>query len=224
MAYVASDERGTDQHLSKKEEAFSSAIMDRITGLAAVLIIGSVALIIGWQVIPQVALVLALIILLLPLALIILIFTTDAVGWLLRWSLFTKFGRLTAFAEQIYLSLREYRLSGRLLLPVVVLSLVYHGILVVNNYVLSQALGLDIPIYYFFIFIPIAEILVFLPVTIQGFGVREGTYVTLFSSIGVGAAQAFSLGFSNQLVKLIGNIIGGVVYAFSGRRDKSIIK
>jgi len=215
---------GLSQHLSKKEEAFSSAIMDRITGLAAVLIIGSVALIIGWQVIPQVALVLALIILLLPLALIILIFTTDAVGWLLRWSLFTKFGRLTAFAEQIYLSLREYRLSGRLLLPVVVLSLVYHGILVVNNYVLSQALGLDIPIYYFFIFIPIAEILVFLPVTIQGFGVREGTYVTLFSSIGVGAAQAFSLGFSNQLVKLIGNIIGGVVYAFSGRRDKSIIK
>ena len=213
---------GLSQHLNKKEEAFSSAIMDRITGLAAVLIIGSIAIIIGWQVIPHTALVLSLIILLLPLVMIVLIFTTDAVGRLMRWSLFAKFGRLTTLMEQIYASLREYRLNGRLLLPVFVLSLIYHGILVINNYVLSQALGLDIPLYYFFIFIPIAEILVFLPVTIQGFGVREGTYVTLFSSIGVGSVQAFSLGFSNQLIKLIGNIIGGVVYAFNSKRAERI--
>jgi len=68
----------------------------------------------------------------------------------------------------------------------------------------------------------VAEIIVFLPITVQGFGVREGTYVALFSSIGIGTAKAFSLGFSNQMVILTLDICGGFIYLFStlNRRNK----
>lgn len=207
---------GLSRLIPRKEDAFSSAVMDRLTGLAAVLMIGSLAMVAGWPVIPRTALLLSAVILLPPLALLLLVFGTDVLGWLLRTSLVQKLGRIALFSEQVYVSLRTYRHSGRRLLPVMVISLTYHVLLVFNNYLLSLALGLDIPLYYFFIFIPIAEILVFLPVTIQGFGVREGTYVTLFSAIGVGSGPAFALGFSDQLVKLTGNIIGGMVYAITG--------
>jgi uncharacterized protein (TIRG00374 family) len=209
---------GLSRRLNRKEDAFSSVVMDRLSGLVAVIMIGSVAIIVGWQVIPRAALALSLLILIGPLTLILLIFTTDVVGRLLRWPVVKKLGRMTTFADQVYVSLRGYRHNRRFFLPVLMISLLYHTLLVINNYVLSRALSLDIPLYYFFIFIPVAEILVFLPITIQGFGVREGTYVLLFSSIGVRKAQAFALGFSDQLVKLSGNIIGGVVYVLTSWR------
>lgn len=210
---------GLSRRLPRREDAFSSVIMDRLTGLLAVLAIGILSLAGGWSLLSRTALLLSAVILLLPLALVLVVFGTDVVGRLLHTSLAQKLGRLALFVEEVYVSLRTYGHSRRRLLPVMAISLVYHMLLVVNNYVLSLALGLDIPLYYFFIFIPVAEILVFLPVSIQGFGVREGTYVTLFSAIGVGSGPAFALGFSDQLVKLIGNLIGGVVYAATGWRD-----
>ena len=62
--------------------------------------------------------------------------------------------------------------------------------------------------------IPIAEIIVIIPVSIQGFGVREGTYMMLFSSIAT-RAQSFAPGFSNQIVKVVGSILGGIIYMVS---------
>jgi len=42
--------------------------------------------------------------------------------------------------------------------------------------------------------------------------VREGSYALLFSSIGAEYAAAFSLGFLDQIVKVITSVIGGVIY------------
>ena len=48
---------------------------------------------------------------------------------------------------------------------------------------------------------------------------REGTYVALFSSVNLESAKSFALGFSDQIVKLIGNAIGGFVYLFHTLRN-----
>ena len=205
--------------LERREEGFSSVMMDRLTGLVAVLGIGSVSLVFGWNAIPGTALILCLPIFTLPIVLLAVIFKTEMVENVIRKPFFNRFGRVRDFVERVYDSFKEYGSLKRRMVPVVMLSLFYHLLLITNNYVLSISLGLEIPIHYFFIFIPVAEILVFLPVTVQGFGVREGTYVALFSSVGVGGAEAFALGFSDQIVKLMGNIIGGVVYLFHSIRD-----
>jgi len=205
--------------LERREEAFSSVMMDRLTGLVAVLGIGSVSLVFGWNAIPGTAFILCLPIFTLPIVLLAVIFKTEMVENVIRKPFFNRFGRVRDFVERVYDSFKEYGSLKKRMAPVVMLSLFYHLLLITNNYVLSISLGLEIPIHYFFIFIPVAEILVFLPVTVQGFGVREGTYVALFSSIGVGGAEAFALGFSDQIVKLMGNIIGGVVYLFHSIRD-----
>ncbi len=200
------------KQLQRREEGYASVVMDRMTGLVAVVAIGSLALLAGWPLVDPTARLLALPILVLPfLALIVLFFT----GWterLLQLSFLQRFHRVQRFVHDVYKALRAYRMHRRVLLPVMALSVCYHLLLILVNVTLAWALGLDIAISYFFVFIPVAEILVFLPVTVQGFGVREGTYVTLFSSVGVGSAAAFSLGFSDQLVKLVGNLVGGLVY------------
>jgi len=207
------------KNLERREEAFSSVIMDRMTGLIAVLGIGSVSLVAGWKIIPEAALMLCLPIFILPVILLLLTFKTDIFGRMIKWRIFYRFGKFRDFVEKTYVSVREYKNMKGELLPVMLISLFYHFLLVMNNYVLSIALGLDIPIHYFFVFIPVAEILVFLPVTLQGFGVREGTYVALFSSVNLESAKSFALGFSDQIVKLIGNAIGGFVYLFHTLRN-----
>ena len=181
--------------------------------------IGSVSLVAGWKIIPGAALMLCLPIFILPVILLLLTFKTDIFGRMIKWRIFYRFGKFRDFVEKTYVSVREYKNMKGELLPVMLISLFYHFLLVMNNYVLSIALGLDIPIHYFFVFIPVAEILVFLPVTLQGFGVREGTYVALFSSVNLESAKSFALGFSDQIVKLIGNAIGGFVYLFHTLRN-----
>jgi len=206
------------KELEKREEAFSSVIMDRLTGLIAVLGIGSFALLVGWNLIPFSAFMLCLPVFVFPILFIILLFKTNLIGAILRKPIFLKFTSLQNFIEKVYASLKEYASYKESILLTLFISVCYHLLLIINNYILSLSLGLEIPIHFFFIFIPVAEILVFLPVTIQGFGVREGTYVALFSSM-VTDAQAFALGFSDQLIKVIGSIIGGIVYMFSGMKN-----
>ena len=200
------------KQLQRREESYASVVMDRLTGLIAVAAIGSLSLVIGWPLIDQTARLLALPILGLPLVVLVVLFFTDWIDRLLRLSFLQRFTRARRFIQDVYRALRAYRMHRRAMLPVMAISLSYHLLLVLVNITLAWALGLTIAVSYFFIFIPVAEILVFLPVTMQGFGVREGTYVTLFSSVGVNSAAAFSLGFSDQLVKLAGNVIGGLVY------------
>ncbi|OYT62786.1 hypothetical protein B6U81_00045 [Thermoplasmatales archaeon ex4484_30] len=202
------------KEIKKKEDAFSSVIMDRITGLIAILCIGSFALILGWEKIPEIALLLSLPVLFLPIAIIIIIFKTDFIGNIISKPFFSRFGKLQNFVKKIYVSLKGYASLQKEILIVLLISFLYHFLLIMNNYVLSLSLGLKIPLPYFFIFIPVAEILVFLPITIQGFGVREGSYVILFSSLAT-KAQSFALGFSDQIVKVMVSIIGGIIYMLS---------
>lgn len=63
----------------------------------------------------------------------------------------------------------------------------------VSTYYISEALGLNIDFIYFIIFIPLILMIVRLPVTFEGFGLREGLFVYFFSFVGVETADAFLL-------------------------------
>lgn len=199
--------------LGKKTDsvgAFSSSIMDRMTGLLAVVSIASVAVVISYGILPRAALLAAVAVISGFAGTVVILMKTSLVE---RFTtlVFSRWATIHAFLMKVISSVKGYR-DKKLILAAMVISFLYHIILILNNYLLSLALGMNIDIRYFFIFIPIAEILVSLPVSIQGFGVREGSYALLFSSIGAEYAAAFSLGFLDQIVKVITSMIGGVVY------------
>ena len=199
--------------LGKKTDsvgAFSSSIMDRMTGLLAVVSIASVAVVISYGILPRAALLAAVAVISGFAGTVVILMKTSLVE---RFTtlVFSRWATIHAFLMKVISSVKGYR-DKKLILTAMVISFLYHIMLILNNYLLSLALGMNIDIRYFFIFIPIAEILVSLPVSIQGFGVREGSYALLFSSIGAEYAAAFSLGFLDQIVKVITSMIGGVVY------------
>jgi len=76
----------------------------------------------------------------------------------------------------------------------------------------ARALGLTIPITYFLLFVPLLAVIVSLPISLNGIGVREGAGVVLFGLVGVGRAQAFSLQFTTYLVAVAVSLLGGLVF------------
>jgi uncharacterized membrane protein YbhN (UPF0104 family) len=76
----------------------------------------------------------------------------------------------------------------------------------------ARALGLHIPLVYFFLFVPLLAVIVSLPISFNGIGVREGAGIVLFGLVGVGRAQAFSFQFLTYLVMVAVSMLGGLVF------------
>ncbi len=76
----------------------------------------------------------------------------------------------------------------------------------------ARALGLAIPLTYFLLFVPLLGVIVSLPISLNGIGVREGAGVVLFGLVGVGRAQAFSLQFTTYLVAVAVSLLGGMIF------------
>jgi hypothetical protein len=55
-------------------------------------------------------------------------------------------------------------------------------------------------------------VIVSLPISLNGIGVREGAGVVVFGLVGVGRAQAFSLQFTTYLVAVAVSLLGGLAF------------
>ncbi|HEC82528.1 MAG TPA: flippase-like domain-containing protein [Thermoplasmatales archaeon] len=191
-------------------EAFSSVVMDRIAGLIAVIIIATISISFYYFLIPLNTLIISMFIIISFVILISIIIKTSLIEKLIMIFL-NKLGKIGKFLLDVTKSIKKHR-NIKIWCYIISISILYHLMLVINNYILSLSIGIKTNFIYFLIFVPVSQILVSLPISIQGFGVREGSYSMLFSSVGIDYSSAFSLGFLNQIVKVLTSIIGGVVY------------
>ena len=77
--------------------------------------------------------------------------------------------------------------------------------------VVARSLGLHIPIAYFLLFVPLLAVIVSLPISLNGIGVREGAGMVLFGLVGVEGSRAFSLQFTTYLVAVAVSLLGAFV-------------
>ncbi|OGF20980.1 MAG: hypothetical protein A2V63_07265 [Candidatus Eisenbacteria bacterium RBG_19FT_COMBO_70_11] len=59
---------------------------------------------------------------------------------------------------------------------------------------------------------PLLAVIVSLPISLNGIGVREGAGIVLFGLVGVARAHAFALQFTTYLVALAVSLLGGMVF------------
>ena len=76
----------------------------------------------------------------------------------------------------------------------------------------ARSLGIHLPFQYFLLFVPLLAVIVSLPISVNGIGVREGAGVILFGLVGVDRAHAFSLQFATYLVAVAVSLLGGFVF------------
>jgi len=86
---------------------------------------------------------------------------------------------------------------------------------ILHYYFVGKALSLNIPFFDYFIFIPIVLLILTIPVTINGLGLREFLYISIFALYGIASSGAVSFSVIADIAfALIIGILGGLIYAF----------
>ncbi len=84
---------------------------------------------------------------------------------------------------------------------------------ILHYYLAAKAFHLEIPLLDFFIFIPIILLILTIPVTISGLGLREVLFILIFSTYGIAEYMAISFSLiSDFAFTLIIGIIGGIIF------------
>lgn len=104
-----------------------------------------------------------------------------------------------------------YRSRGSLFAGLIALALVIQVMRVGVHVVVARALGVSLPVTYFLLFVPLLAVIVSLPISLNGIGVREGAGMVLFGMVGVGRELAFSLQFTTYLVAVAVSLLGAFV-------------
>lgn len=206
-------------YLSRRESkgmstTLTSTVVDRIAGLAAMLLIALVAVVLnpmdvhGQPLLP--------IVLVLGLGFVVAIgalfnplmhgLAQRVLGWFGMTGLEEKF-------ELVSRGLGLLRRNGRTIATVVGASLVIQFTVIVAMWLAALSIGLEAPFRLFLIFIPLVNLSVAVPMTINGVGLRESMYYLLFSEIGVPVETAVTLSLLNLLVVAMTALPGGVVYS-----------
>ena len=121
-------------------------------------------------------------------------------------------GRLSPHLEELALRLEAYRGARAFLARMLVLATITQLMRIGVHALVSRALGLQIPLQYFLLFVPLLAVIVSLPISLNGLGLREGAGVLLFGLIGVDRPRAFSLQFLTYLVAVAVSLLGGLAY------------
>jgi uncharacterized membrane protein YbhN (UPF0104 family) len=108
--------------------------------------------------------------------------------------------------------------DGSLLASAAVLSLVFHVSQVAVQYLLGLATGVALPFWYCLVFHPLVAVATALPVSLGGFGVREGGYVLLLGRIGIAPSEAVALSLLWFAVTAVAGLLGGLVFVTYRRR------
>jgi uncharacterized membrane protein YbhN (UPF0104 family) len=108
--------------------------------------------------------------------------------------------------------LASYWRDFRLLSQTSVVALVFHVLQVLTQVWLAWALGLRAPVSFFFIFVPVVNILGMLPISFSGIGIREIFYRFFLKQVGIGPPEAVALGLLSSAVVLATGISGGLVF------------
>lgn len=212
-------------YLSKRESrgmstTLTTTVVDRVSGLAAMLLIGATFVLLysirvhGHSLLP---------LLLLLAGAFALGLTTLFHRWTHR--LFSRVLRRLGLEEldrKVQLAadgLNRLRRSGRTILLVVAASLLIQFAVIVAMWLAALSIGIVAPFYLFMIFIPLVNLSVALPITINGMGLREGMYYLLFSELGVAVEAAVTLSLLNLIVVAMTAVPGGVVYSLYKREE-----
>ena len=125
--------------------------------------------------------------------------------WLARWPRFAR-----EFADAFWLVRDRYSLQRKML----ALSVLFQGCVILSNFVISQILRFDIPLWQFAAFMPLIALLNLFPLTFHGLGVIQVAYVYFFGLGGVEPSKALTLSLVVSLAGLVIACLGGLLFAW----------
>jgi uncharacterized protein (TIRG00374 family) len=203
------------------EDAVASVFMDRMLGVASILLMALIGLALVAGSLSQgpvlAALTGAAVICAATMLLIFSRRTATAAGWIAAR---LPVAVLRDAGGRVLESIRKYASYPGVLARVLVCSAAVQAIRVVQAYYLGRSLGIDVVLSVYFAFVPIILLIMLLPVTFNGIGTSQAAFVWFFARAGVPPPFAFALSVLFVALGIVGNLPGGLLFALGhGKPD-----
>jgi uncharacterized protein (TIRG00374 family) len=195
--------------------AISSVVVDRFLGLFVLFAMALLALAGGYERVTfQIRLLVSLVFVGCVVGVVLVLQRTWLEAWGRKLGLNRLLGRVRIL-DELWDSLHMYGTWP--LLRATAASVVFNLTLILGVYFLGLAVGIDLSLWYYFLFVPIISVLLMVP-SVGGLGVREGAYVFLFSQV-VDREYAVALAFAYDLTLLASGLIGATIYLIQSVRE-----
>jgi uncharacterized protein (TIRG00374 family) len=201
-----------------KEAAFSATLLERYTGLAAMLVLASVSLAFSPFITAEITLLTALIVTVFVIG--------SAAGFLGVGSTLTRsigiLSRFSSIVERIEKGMRLGVSNRALLVKAALLSLLFHCLTIVNTVAVAHAVGWDSPPWLdLFVVVPLILLVGAIPLSPQGLGIQEGAFFYFLHSVGATEGQALAIGLVLRAKSYLLAMIGGIVWFCDRRRSSN---
>jgi uncharacterized protein (TIRG00374 family) len=208
---------------NSKGGAVSSVIFDRATGLATelCLILGiGVAFLFAADVLVSIDQIVGLGILCLVASLVaIAVFKFRPLltsGLVLR-----KVPKLAKGSEQVMTSIQVYKTHPKTVVSSLALSLLYHLVRSAAVYCFVLAANLDISYMHVLLISLLVGVLIMIPISINGIGIQEGSYVFYLELLGVAGPAALLVAVLSRGSLLAMSLVGGLLFLIDGSGGRS---
>jgi glycosyltransferase 2 family protein len=175
--------------------AFSATFMERFTG---VLMLGAISLFSLYKLLGL---------------WIILLCVWAVIGLYLAFLLLRALSRKNRKIDEIYCSFKLYKGKTGVIAYALATSLFVQLFSILSQYVIFLALGVKLPFLYALFVFPVIILAGFFIPSLNGIGVQDTMYMTLFGVVGVSPELALSASILFHLFKLFISLVGGVLYA-----------
>jgi uncharacterized protein (TIRG00374 family) len=187
------------------EDAFYGVFIDRIIGLAGLLLLNITALAMNSTLLPSNVYYPLLVILSGLTSGLILLFFLRKFHFFVTGRYLGFLGRLSERYFQVYSSVTSISVQ-------LGLSILTHLLAMTAFLMIGRSVGLDFSLQVYLVLVPPVILLTILPISLAGWGVREGAMVGFFLLIGADKSRVLTFSILYGLVALVASLPGLIVY------------
>lgn len=212
--------RAYDTASESKESTKSviSVFADRLIGVFALALLAFLALIVGYLVGQDVSFFVlpVLIVFLLCSLAMLLVFNGNLLSIMDRLLIYLRLPKVAGKLNEIYQSICILRDEPRILLRAFSISLLLQVNVILFYFLIGVSLDIGVSILYFSMIVPVALVVLLVPFSINGIGIREGIFVYLLTELGVPSQDSIALSWISFGLMLTQGVIGGIIFALRG--------
>ena len=121
-------------------------------------------------------------------------------------------GKLRRLGEETHSAVVLFRARPGMLAGTTVISIVNQVLNAAIVWLIGIALGLQIPLIYYCVAVPMVVLLTLIPLSLNGVGIREGGMILFLQPAGVRSEDAVTLAFLWFLAQTTTSLFGAAVY------------
>ena len=193
--------------------SISVIVVERFSGIVASGVFAIAALFLGFTTIGGQSIVVPIVIVVILIVLVFfLILNPNVLGLEKLAKRFKPIAKLLEKLQNVYTTLLSFKKFKLVLAKVMFYSFTLQFSVILNYWLASKSLGIDLSLVSFIFIVPVVTIIAMLPISLGGIGLREGSVVLLMVALGAPSEKATMCSLLLFAMLIVLSIIGGIIY------------